>query len=93
MSKFYISGESSHPCTVQVFTTTNHNYIGQLIVEEGAHEVVFELDVIENVDVWAKKSDGNSTSYIDVVPLDGSAKAVNITYEYTEVHGGDASTY
>lgn len=93
MAKFYISGVSSHDCIVQIFTTTDHNYIGQLAVVEGSHEVVFELDSIENIDVWAKKSDGTSTSYIDVTPLDGSAKSVNISYEYTEVHGGNAATY
>lgn len=93
MAKFYVSGDTTHACTVQIFTTTDQNYIGQLAVDAGAYEVVFELDSVENVDIWAKKSDGFSKAYGDVTPLDGSAKSVNITYEYTEVYGGNAATY
>ena len=100
MSKFYVSGISTDICTVQLFTTDTNNYLGQVTVSgingPGGYfdyEVIFELDSIENVDVWAKKSNGTSESYIDVTPLDGSAKTVNVSYEYTEVYGGGASTY
>ena len=100
MSKFYVSGVTTHTCLVQIFTTNDHNYLGQVTVSGVAdfdghfpYEAVFELDSVENVDVWAKKSDGTSTSYINVAPLDGSAKIVNVEYEFTEVYGGNAVTY
>jgi len=93
MAKFYISGGSTDDCTIQIYTTADHNYIGYLEVSTGVYEVVFELDVIENVDVWSKRSDGFSRAYGNVTPLDGSAKDVNITYEYTEVYGGNAASY
>jgi len=100
MSKFYIAGVSTHPCVVQIFKTDDHNYLGQAVISGTVdfdghfdYEVVFELPTIENVDVWAKKSDGTSESYIDVTPLDGPAKVVNVDYEFTEVYGGVASTY
>ena len=100
MSKFYVSGVSTHTCTVQLFTTDTNNYLGQVTVSGAVgsggyfdYEVIFELPTIENVDIWTKRLDGTSTSYINVIPLDGSAKTVNVSYEYTEVYGGEASTY
>ena len=94
MAKFYISGDTTASCIVRVYTTTDHNYIGSLNVgSAGTYEVVFELDSIENVDIWSIKSDGYSKAYGNVTPLDGSAKSVNVTYEYTEVYGGNAASY
>jgi hypothetical protein len=94
MAKFYVSGTTTAACTVHLYTTNDNNYIGYLNVgSAGAYEVVFELDSIENVDIWSKRADGYSKSYGNITPLDGSAKAVNITYEYTEVYGGNAASY
>lgn len=93
MAKFYISGTTTDDCKVELFTTTDGNYLGYLNVSAGAYELVFELDSIENIDVWSKRSDGYSLAYGNVIPLDGSAKDVNITYEFTFIYGGNASTY
>lgn len=100
MAKFYVSGVSTHICTVQLFTTEDNNYLGQVTLSgavgpEGTfpYEAIFELSTVKNVDVWSKRSDGTSSSYINITPLDGSAKIVNVDYEYTEVYGGNASTY
>ena len=93
MAKFYISGDNSDACTIQIYTTADHNYIGYFEASAGAYEVVFELDALENVDIWSKKSDGYSKAYGNVIPLDGLGKYVNVTYEYTEVYGGNAASY
>jgi hypothetical protein len=93
MAKFYISGDITHDCRIEIFTTADENYLGYLDVNAGAYEVVFELDSLENVNVWCKRSDGYSLAYGNVTPLDGSAKEVNITYEFTFIYGGNAATY
>jgi hypothetical protein len=94
MQKFYISGENNSTCTIRLFTHENNNYIGQSIIDTiGSYEVVFELDALENIDVWAQSNDGESFSYTNITPLDGTGKSVDVEYEYTEIRGGNSSTY
>jgi hypothetical protein len=94
MAKFYVSGDTTDACTVHLYTTNHNNYIGYLDVPSvGAYELVFELDSIENVDIWSRRSDGYYKAYGNITPIDGTGKTVNITYEFTEVYGGNASTY
>jgi hypothetical protein len=94
MAKYFVAGTAAEVCTLKIIDNTNGDYIGYYNVSSpGAYELVFEKSTIGKVDIMAENSIGKSVSYGDVTPLDGGSKVINISFPFTVIRGGNASSY
>lgn len=83
MSTYKISGTTSHDADVHVIQ--NDTYFGKKAVSAGAYEVTIESTVASGITTVAKKSDGDTVSYGDIVGVTSSGVA-----DLTAIIGGGA---